>query len=334
LKVNTLKLAEKDLRILTKDKQLWVIILALNSKVSRPVIKWSGSKRLQAIKIVRLFPKFDTYYEPFVGGGAVLFQAGPNKAICGDICKPLIEFWQLLQKQPRDLIDDYTENWTRLQKEGYTYYYTVRDHFNKEPNPYDLLFLSRTCVNGLIRFNRYGEFNNSLHHTRRGINPATLARIILAWSSKVKIVKFVYGDYRETMKSVSQKDFVYLDPPYFNTKGRYYGRIDFDEFLNFISFLNKKGVKYALSFDGTRGDLEYLVNIPKSLYKQHFLLDSGNSTFRKVMNNSVEKVKESLYLNYEIGPEEDVPLASYLTETGLRNSSSSGARSDPSNFSE
>jgi len=288
---------------------------------SQPVIKWSGSKRLQASKIVSYFPSFDTYYEPFVGGGSVFIEAKPEKAICGDICKPLIEFWKLLQTHPRKLIDSYADSWNRLQKEGYTYYYILRDRFNNDPNPCDLLFLSRTCVNGLIRFNKEGKFNNSLHHTRRGIHPTKMAVLILEWSKRVKSVEFLHGDYRDTSKNANQKDFVYLDPPYFNTKGRYYGRINFDEFVEYLRLLNERGVKFALSFDGTRGDWQYLASIPRELYKYHFLLDSGNSTFRKVMDSKVERVRESLYINYEpkIGPD----LRIYPSNIGSSNASSS-----------
>jgi len=255
----------------------------------------------------------------------VLIEAQPSKAVCGDICKPLIEFWKLLQTHQRSLIANYAENWNRLQTEGYKYYYTVRSHFNNDPNPYDLLFLSRTCVNGLIRFNKEGKFNNSLHHTRRGINPSKMAAIILDWSAKIGNYRFITGDYRDTTKTATERDFVYLDPPYFNTKGRYYGRIDFKGFVEFLRSLNTRGVRFALSFDGTRGDWQYLADIPPELYKHHFLLDSGNSTFRKVMDKKVERVKESLYINYELEAEPD--LRSYLTNTGSSIASSSSAKS-------
>jgi DNA adenine methylase len=299
--------------------------------VSQPVIKWSGSKRLQASRIVELFPSFETYYEPFVGGGSVLFEAKPKRAICGDICTPLIDFWKLLQESPRKLIANYTESWNKLQRDGYRYYYVVRDHFNKEPNPYDLLFLSRTCVNGLIRFNKDGKFNNSLHHTRRGIHPAKMAKIIHMWSQRIENVKFISGDYRETTKTVTKKDFLYLDPPYFNTRGRYYGRIDFKEFVEYLGWLNERGIRFALSFDGTRGNMKYIAAMPQELYQQHLLLESGNSTFRKVMNNKVEKVRESLYMNYCRRPQSQL---SYSIRTGLSSLSNSSLKTVSPNSSE
>jgi len=263
-----------------------------------PVIKWSGSKRSQAKQIIELFPKFSTYYEPFLGGGSVLVHARPKKAVCGDICKPLIDFWNLVKKNPRRIIEEYTTRWDKLQNEGYLTYYEIRDHFNKNQNPFDLLFLSRTCVNGLIRFNSEGKFNNSLHHTRKGINPNTLEKIIFNWSSLIQNYQFVYDEYSKTTKTATSNDFVYLDPPYFNTVGRYYGRIDHERFIDYLEELNAKNIKFVLSFDGKRGDKEYFVEIPKRLYKRYLLLDSGNASFKKVMDKKIEFVKESVYLNF------------------------------------
>ena len=121
-----------------------------------PVIKWSGSKRSQASKIVELFPDFKKYYEPFLGGGSVLIQSKAKTAISGDVCEPLIDFWNLIKTNPSKLVKEYELRWNKLQDEGYMTYYHIRDNFNQKQNPYDLLFLSRTCVNGLIRFNGKG----------------------------------------------------------------------------------------------------------------------------------------------------------------------------------
>lgn len=264
----------------------------------QPVIKWSGSKRVQAFDLVSLFPKFYKYYEPFLGGGSVLYALNPETAICGDICKPLIELWILIQKNPNKLINSYRGDWLRLQNEGYEIYYEIRDRFNKTPNPEDLFFLSRTCVNGLIRFNKDGKFNNSLHHTRRGVHPDKAEEIILKWSDVINNVEFIHADYKESTKTATCEDFVYLDPPYFNTKGRYFGKIDYEEFIYFIEDLNERKIKFILSYDGMRGNSNYLKDLPKHLYKRHLLLESGNSPFRKVMCKKYEMVKESVYLNF------------------------------------
>jgi len=263
-----------------------------------PVIKWSGSKRSQALKIVDLFPDFEKYYEPFLGGGSVLIQSKAKYAICGDICKPLIDFWNLIKTNPSKVVNEYELRWKKLQDEGHVAYYEIRNNFNQNQNPHDLLFLSRTCVNGLIRFNAKGEFNNSLHYTRKGICPTTLEKIIYQWSDLIQHHNFVFGDYVQTTKKITSKDFVYLDPPYFNTVGRYYGKIVHDEFVNYLEELNSKNIKFALSFDGERGTKKYSGNIPKKLFKRRILLKSGNSSFRKVIDKKIELVKESVYLNF------------------------------------
>ncbi len=262
-------------------------------------MKWSGSKKSQAEKIIDFFPEsFDIYFEPFLGGGSILGALQPKKAVCGDVCTPLIDLWRLVQKDPKKVSAMYSKMWNKLNEVGYTHYLKVRSDFNKSKSPFDLLFLTRTCVNGLIRFNKKGEFNNSFHHSRKGMNPQTLERIILEWSEIIKNHKFLCRDYKELTKNAKKGDFIYLDPPYFHTKGRYFGTINFEEFTKYLGDLNKRGIKYALSFDGQRGEKMYTVQIPKKLYKRHVYLHSGNSTFRKVQDKKVEKVYESLYLNY------------------------------------
>lgn len=263
-----------------------------------PVIKWSGSKRTQSDKILEFVPEFNTYYEPFLGGGSMLYAINPKNAVCGDICTPLIGFWNSLKEEPEILFKDYKEKWNRLQDEGYEYYYNVRNQFNNKKDPYSLFFLTRTCVNGLIRFNKNGEFNNSFHHTRRGINPTKLEPIMIDWSKKIQNVKFINDDYRKVCKDAKEGDFVYLDPPYFNTKGRYYGTIEYDEFIKFLYELKAKNVKYALSYDGVSETKDYMVEIPKDLYKRHIFIESGNSTFKKVIDKNCDKVRESLYLSW------------------------------------
>ena len=265
----------------------------------QPVIKWSGSKRTQAKELIKLFPKHKNYYEPFLGGGSVLYVVrSEDLKVGGDICKPLIELWILIKNKPYLLIKSYRDSWERLQNEGYQVYYEIRDRFNDTQNPEDLFFLSRTCVNGLIRFNKNGKFNNSLHHTRKGIHPDRAEKVILDWSEKVKNVNFVSGDYREITKDAKFGDLVYLDPPYFNTKGRYFGTIDYEEFIKFLEDLNKRKIKFILSYDGMRGNKVYLKDLPKELYKRHIFLDSGNSSFKKVMDKTCETVRESVYLNF------------------------------------
>ncbi len=118
------------------------------------------------------------------------------------------------------------------------------------------------------------------------------------WSQHITNTEVYAEDYITTTAKAKAGDIVYLDPPYFHTKGRYFGTIDFDRFLEYLADLNKRGIKWMLSFDGKRGEEDYTVNIPKELYKRHEFIPSGNSTFKKVIDKETEKVLESLYLNY------------------------------------
>lgn len=267
----------------------------------KPVIKWTGSKRLQACEILKNIPdNYNRYYEPFIGGGSILYAISPQMAVCGDICKPLISLWNMIKFEPDKLAKAYRYRWLKLQKDGSQVYYDIREDFNRFQQPEDLLFLTRTCVNGLIRFNSNGEFNNSFHHTRKGINPDRLEKIIHDWSQHIKGTDFYAQDYRITTSSAKNGDFVYLDPPYFHTGGMYYGTstICFEDFFNYLDSLNKQNVKYMLSFDGKRDNHDFTVQIPNDLYKRHIFLSSGNSPFKKVMNKENQQVYESLYMNY------------------------------------
>lgn len=105
----------------------------------QPVIKWSGSKRLLAEAIIKFFPtNIKTYYEPFLGGGSILLQLNPEKAVCVDINKSLIDFWNKLKNNPDFLISHYEQEWKLLQID-YKEFFKVRDRYNLNPNGEDLL---------------------------------------------------------------------------------------------------------------------------------------------------------------------------------------------------
>lgn len=264
-----------------------------------PVIKWSGSKRPISDAVVNTFPdEYNTYYEPFVGGGSILYEENPTNAICGDMCKELIGIWELIRDDPQDLLDFYTYHWNRLQDEGQDVYYEVRKEFNETRNPRNLFFLTRTCVNGLIRFNNDGDFNNSYHLTRPGIHPKRLGSIIFDWSHKIQDVKFVHGDYEETTKDAIEGDLIFLDPPYFNTDGMYFGTIDQDRFIEYLRSLNQRNVDYVLTFDGTSGDDDYRFDFPEWVYEKQYAIQSDSSSFKRVLAQRVEQVTESLYVNF------------------------------------
>ena len=271
----------------------------------QPVIKWSGSKRSQSEDIVKRFPKeIDTYYEPFVGGASVLFQllhsdVRVKNYICSDINEDLINLWNIIKDDPDTLCSKYEEMWNELNNKPNVdlkreYYNNMRDEYNKTRDPQLFLFLSRTCVNGLIRYNSKNEFNTSFHFSRKGIEPNRLKSIVMQWSNILneKGVKFVHQSY--DVIEPQENDFMYLDPPYINTKGMYFGNIDYVALWEFLRNV-KSG--YIMSFDGITGDTDNTYNVPEDIYTSHEYLYSGISGFNKIHNQS-KYVKESLYIKY------------------------------------
>ncbi len=270
-----------------------------------PVIKWSGSKRNQSEYIVNCMPKnIETYYEPFVGGASVLFRLLNTEKICvknyvcSDKNNDLIDLWDTIMFSPERLCKSYRVRWDELNKDAdinrrKEYFYEVRKHFNQTRNPEDFLFLSRTCTNGLIRYNSSGDFNTSLHFSRDGIKPDKLSSIILTWSDKLNSanVKFLCSGYENIVPK--QGDFVYLDPPYANTRGMYYGSIDYNCLW---SWMRNLGCKYILSFDGKTESTDNTFPVPKDLYNKHEYIKSGRSSFRSLKMQSTQIVKESLYI--------------------------------------
>jgi len=279
-------------------------------KMFHPIIKWTGSKRSQSYEILKYFPKkIDRYIEPFIGGGSVMRSLLEsdikfNKIICSDINKDLIALWNQIKLFPKKLADEYSDMWNELNKNNdierkKEYYNFIRDRCNKTHQPKDFLFISRTTVNGLIRYNKKGELNNSFHLTRNGINPKTLYKIMIEWSELINKFNVVFynNDYQKWHGY--HQDFIYCDPPYRATKGIYNGTIDYDKFWD---WLKKQECEYAFSFDGKTNNMkDYTVSVPKILYDQHIYINSGNSSFRRIIGKSKDtEVYESLYLKRSI----------------------------------
>lgn len=271
-----------------------------------PVIKWSGSKRSQAEEIIKYFPKeIDTYYEPFIGGGSMMRTLIDDDTIkvksivCSDINEDLINLWNCIKNDFEGVYFHYKTLWNELNKDENKerkkeFFNTIRARYNKERNPLDFMFIMRTTTNGMPRYNSNGEFNNSFHITRDGIIPDKLYKILEEWSYKLnkKNVKFIVSDYKDI--TPQENDFIYMDPPYANTKGMYFGGIDNEKLFDYIRNLK---CKFALSFDGKSGNVDNTYDVPNDIYDKHIYIKSGNSSFKRVIgksNNSI--VYESLYL--------------------------------------
>jgi DNA adenine methylase len=179
----------------------------------RPFLKWAGGKGQLIQQYNSYFPKtFKTYYEPFLGGGAVFFYLNPSRAILTDINSELINAYQCVKYHVEELIALLNMHQLRHCKE---YYYEVRQckdltHIEKAAR---LIYLNKTCFNGLYRENSKGEFNVPLgkYKNPKICNPSLLRTICSALqTARVEVRHFqdVLNDAK------NNDDFVYFDPPY------------------------------------------------------------------------------------------------------------------------
>lgn len=277
-------------------------------KKFQPVIKWTGSKRSQAFEIIRYFPEsIDTYYEPFCGGCSVLrtllsSNIKVRQYVCSDINQDLINLWNEIKENPNEVSQHYNYLWKELNKDSNidrkrSFFESIRKRYNNEHSSLDFMFIMRTCINGMPRYNSKGDFNNSFHLTRNGIVPESLDSIIKEWSFYLNRfdVRFICQSY-ENIKP-SENDFIYCDPPYANTDAIYFGGINIEEIFEWLSNLS---CSYAFSFNGKVKNIDMTYVIPKKLYSQHIYLKSGISRiFRKIKDNVFESLYIKNYRNVE-----------------------------------
>ena len=271
----------------------------------QPAIKWSGSKRSQCDEIISYFPrKIETYYESFLGGGSVAYRLmnsdiNVNKFVLSDLNSDLINLYKLIQNDYKSVVSHYELLWNELNKDSdferkKLYFAEIRKRLNEKHDPKDFMFIMRTTTNGMPRYNFDGEFNNSFHVTRNGIEPFRLEKILKEWNDTLNNhnVEFINASYDEFCPN--ENDFCYYDPPYANTKGMYFGAIDNGKFFSFLSDLK---CPYCFSFDGFCEDEDSTYDVPKSVYDEHIYLKNGNSSFRRVIGNKTDKIiYESLYI--------------------------------------
>lgn len=279
----------------------------------QPVVKWIGSKRIQAKEIINYFPEYiDTYYEPFCGGCSVMYEFlksdnhFANKVICSDINGDLIDLWKTIQRDCEGIFEEYSRMWNDMYKLKTSefrkqYFEMIRDEFNQNRSPYLFFFLMRTCTNGVPRYNRFGQFNNTFHLSREGILPNRLQRYIFDWRDTINNENIIFKkcDYKEIFKEVVSGDFVYLDPPCELTRssGKYFGRINYMELFSYLRSFNDEDIKWALSWDGTVNTPDYVI-VPIDCYENRISIKSRNWCYRQTklkLNN--DNVYESLYFN-------------------------------------
>lgn len=233
-----------------------------NNKLIAPFLKWVGGKRQLMSSIIELLPsniKDLNYTEPFIGGGAVLFHLQPKNAIINDFNKELINVYEVIKNNLDELIED-----LKKHKNEVDYFYQIRglDRTGEFQNltaiqrASRVIFLNKTCFNGLYRVNNSGEFNSPFGRYKNPniVNEPTL-KAVSKYLNNNKIILRT-GDYTDVLKEINEKSFVYLDPPYHpisessNFTGYVQGGWDmFDQvrLREACDELNEKGVKFLLS---------------------------------------------------------------------------------------
>ena len=274
-----------------------------------PVLKWVGGKRQLISEIEPLIPKrISTYVEPFVGGGAVLFHLQPKKAIINDYNQELMNVYQVIKDKPNELIEVLQEH-KGLNSEDYFYEIRSLDRSENYENMTDVekagrvIYLNKTCFNGLFRVNRAGFFNTPYGKYKNPsiVNEVTIKAVSNYFNSAK--IKFLTGDYKEALRRLRRGAFVYFDPPYvpISSSSSFTGYTEhgFDyekqvELRDECLKLHNRGVKFLQSNSYSPEILE--------LYSDQKVFNIEIVKAKRSINSQVDKrgeISEVLIYNYE-----------------------------------
>lgn len=230
-----------------------------------PVLKWVGGKRQLLDTLRPLLPKtISKYCEPFIGGGAMLFDLQPKKALVNDINSDLILVYTVI----RDSVDELIHRLEQFENTSEAFY-AVRD-WDRDRERYEalsdieraarIIYLNKTCYNGLYRVNNAGEFNSPFgNYKNPNIVNAPVLRAVSAYFNAAEIT-FSTVDYAELLQNVRRGTFVYLDPPYdpvsdtssFTGYARGgFTKADQIRLRECCDELNRRGVRFMLSNSAT-----------------------------------------------------------------------------------
>ena len=277
----------------------------MNSKAPQP-IPYQGSKRLIASVILDKFPNYvSRVVEPFAGSAALSIAAAmQNKASkfwINDAHKPLMDLWAKIIHEPEVLTNEYTNLWTDQLGREREYFNEIRSRFNASHKPADFLYLLARCVKAAIRYNSKGEFNNTPDNRRKGARPLEMRRrISLVSGLFANRIQLTCTDYKNVLDSCTEDDLVYMDPPYQGVCGkrdpRYSPDFNHDEFCIELDKLNKRTIRFIVSYDGRTGVKEYGKLLPVTLGLTRIEVLAGKSTQATLLGKS-EITYESLYLS-------------------------------------
>ena len=272
---------------------------------AKPFLKWAGGKSQLLPKIDKYLPaQYSTYYEPFIGGGAVLFYLQPKSAVINDSSEELINAYRVIRDNLDELVED-LKGYVNCEE----YFYEVRSWDRNEQEYAKLsplkrasriIFLNKTCYNGLFRVNKSGQFNAPFgNYKNPNIVNEPVLRAVSNYLNKAN-VRINCGDFEESLKHIRKGAFAYIDPPYdpvsdsANFTGYDKGGFDKREqerLKEVCHNLDKKGVKFLLSNSAT----EFIKNLYRD-YKYEII------SARRAINSNGNKrgeVDEILVRNYE-----------------------------------
>lgn len=190
---------------------------------AKPFVKWAGGKRSIIDKLISLSPeKYNTYYEPFVGGGAMLYELQPKKAVINDYNSELMNVYECIKDENKfaNMCSELNRHETNHSEE---YYYKIRD-LDKDKKKFNKLadykraartiYLNKACFNGLYRVNSKNEFNvpsgkKTKVNTYDGPNLGIIHCLLNFFD-----IKLLSTDFAESVKNAKKGDFIYFDPPY------------------------------------------------------------------------------------------------------------------------
>lgn len=278
----------------------------MKNKLIMPIVKWVGGKRQLIPELESRLPKkINTYFEPFFGGGALLFHLQPKSAVINDVNMGLISMYQIVKNESNSLIDDLKKHQNTSE-----YFYKMRDmDRNKDifakltevEKASRLIFLNKTCFNGLYRVNSSGEFNTPFGGYKQPniVNESTI-RAVSDYFNKNSI-KFLNLDFEESLEGIKKGDFVYFDPPYdpisinsnftgYNESG--FTKKDQERLRDLCVKLDKMGINFMLSNSAT----DYV----KDLYKNFVSVEIVKA--RRSINsdgNGRGEIDEVIVRNYK-----------------------------------
>jgi DNA adenine methylase len=284
--------------------------------VKTPPLKCQGikTKLVEWIKEHAALEPDGVWIEPFMGSGVVGFNVRPRRAVFADVNPHIVNFYNAVKQgkiTARIAKEFLEEEGAALQKMGEEHYYSVRVRFNKSSEPLDLLFLNRACFNGVMRFNRKGEFNVPFGHKPERFAKAYITKIV----NQIKYVtqalsqydwQFVCADFRKTILSASQNDFIYCDPPYMGRHVDYYNSWSEKEEQELYELLAAIPAKFILS---TWHSNRYRTNPAIEKYAGRFTVLTREHFYHVgAKEKNRNPMLEAIVLNYNPMPQIELPL--------------------------